>query len=421
MNKGCLIGLGIILLLLTGGLIFYFSSQGDGGPEKYDSVQPEIKTILNKAVATGSIKPRLEVNVKPQVSGVVDQLYVEAGQEVKKGDRLARIKLIPSEVNVNSARSNVELARIRVQEAQRELTRQQKINQDQLDIQEAQRSYEQALQEEQRQKQLLKDGITSQQEYDRVKLDLDIKKNTLDNASITSNNDLKAVKAQLDIRQQELAAAVDNLQLLKEGVTKNSRQVSNIVLATVDGMVLDVPVEEGSSVIERNNFNEGTSIAVLADMNNIIFEGKVDESDVGKLSEGMSLKLSIGALPDASLDALLEFISPKGVEEEGTVKFEIKAAIQDRPTEVFLRAGYSANGDVIINKRDSVLSIQERDVIYRNDSTFVEKVVGEDQYEELEVDLGLSDGINIEVLAGLDTTISIKKRIAKSAETLELN
>lgn len=421
MNKGCLIGLGIILLLLTGGLIYYFSSQGDGGPEKYDSVKPEIKTILNKAVATGSIKPRLEVNVKPQVSGVVDQLYVEAGQEVKKGDRLARIKLIPSEVNVNSARSNVELARIRVQEAQRELTRQQKINQDQLDIQEAQRSYEQALQEEQRQKQLLKDGITSQQEYDRVKLDLDIKKNALDNASITSNNNLKAVKAQLDIRQQELAAAVDNLQLLKEGVTKNSRQVSNIVLATVDGMVLDVPVEEGSSVIERNNFNEGTSIAVLADMNNIIFEGKVDESDVGKLSEGMSLKLSIGALPDASLDALLEFISPKGVEEDGTVKFEIKAAIQERPTDVFLRAGYSANGDVIINKRDSVLSIQERDVIYRNDSTFVEKVVGEDQYEELEVDLGLSDGINIEVLAGLDTTMSIKKRIAKSAESLELN
>ncbi len=416
MNKGCLIAVGIILIALTGGLIYYFTSQGDGGPEKYGSTKAEVKTILNKAVATGSIKPRLEVNVKPQVSGVVDQLYVEAGQQVKKGDRLAKIKLIPSEVNVNSARSNVELARIRVDEARRELQRQTKVNQEKLDVQEAQRNYELAQAEEQRQRKLLEDGITSQQEYDRIKLDLDVKKTTLDNASLRSTNDLSSAKAQLDIRQQELEAATNNLQLLKEGVTRSSRQVSNIVVATISGMVLDIPVEEGSSVIERNNFNEGTSIAVLADMNNIIFEGKVDESDVGKLTEGMMLKLSIGALPDVSLDAILEFISPKGLEEEGTIKFEIKAAITSQPADIFLRAGYSANGDIIISKRDSVVSIQERDVIYRNDSTFVEKVVGEDEYEEMTVNLGLSDGIYIEVMDGLDTTIAIKKRIVEQKE-----
>jgi len=290
---------------------------------------------------------------------------------------------------------------------------QTKVNKDKLDVQEAQRSYELAQAEEQRQRKLLEDGITSQQEYDRIKLDLDVKKNTLDNASLRSSNDLSSAKAQLDLRQQELEAATNNLQLLKEGVTRSSRQVSNIVVATVSGMVLDVPVEEGSSVIERNNFNEGTSIAVLADMNNIIFEGKVDESDVGKLNEGMPLKLSIGALPDASLDAILEFISPKGVEEEGTIKFEIKAAITEQPDDIFLRAGYSANGDIIISKRDSVVAVQERDVIYRNDSTYVEKVVGEDEYEELSVDLGLSDGIYIEVLGGLDTTVAIKKRIVE--------
>jgi len=416
MNKGCAIAVGAFLLLLTLGLVYYFTSQGDGGPERYDSTKAEVKTILNKAVATGSIKPRLEVNVKPQVSGVVDQLYVEAGQQVKKGDRLAKIKLIPSEVNINSARSNVELARIRVDEARRELSRQKKVNSERLDIQEAQRNYELALAEEQRQQRLLKDGITSQQEYDRVKADLDVKKTALDNASIRSSNDVSSAQSLLDIREQELQAAINNLQLLKEGVTRSSKQVSNIVVATVDGMVLDVPVEEGSSVIERNNFNEGTSIAVLADMSNIIFEGKVDESDVGKLKEGMPLTLNIGALPDAELDALLEFISPKGVEEEGTVKFEIKAAITSKPDDIFLRAGYSANGDVIISKRDSVVAVQERDVIYRNDSTFVEKVVGENDYEELEVEVGLSDGIYVEVLEGLDTTISIKKRIALEPE-----
>ena len=413
MNKGCLITVGLVLLLLTSALVYYFTSQGDSGPVKYGSTKPEVKTILNKAVATGSIKPRLEVNVKPQVSGVVDQIFVEAGQQVKKGDRLAKIKLIPSEVNVNSARSNVELARIRVDEATRELNRQKKVNLEQLDVQEAQRSYELAQAEEQRQRKLLDDGITSQQEYDRIKLDLDVKKTTLDNASLRSSNDLSAAQSQLDIRRQELEAAVNNLQLLKEGVTRSSRQVSNIVVATVDGMVLDVPVEEGSSVIERNNFNEGTSIAVLADMNNIIFEGKVDESDVGKLTEGMALKLSIGALPEASLDAVLEFISPKGVEEEGTIKFEIKAAITNQPTDIFLRAGYSANGDIIISRRDSIVAIQERDVIYRNDSTLVEKVVGEDSYEEIAVELGLSDGIYIEVIDGVDTTVAIKKRIAE--------
>ncbi len=419
MNKGCLIGLGVILLLMTVFLGYYFVSQGDGGPIQYESTKAEVKTILNKAVATGSIKPRLEVNVKPQVSGVVDQLYVEAGEQVKKGQKLAKIKLIPSEVNVNSARSNVELARIRVTESKRELERQKSVFGNKLDVEEAQRSYELAIQEEKRQRQLLDEGITSSQEYDRVKLDLDLKKNALDNAKLQSKNTLSQFESTLDIRQQELEAAVNNLQLLKEGVTKSSQQVSNIVVATVDGMVLDVPVEEGSSVIERNNFNEGTSIAVIADMGNIIFEGKVDESDVGKLSEGMPLQLTVGAIPDEKFDAVLEFISPKGEEAEGTVKFEIKAAITARPEGAFLRAGYSGNGDIIISKRDSVVAVQERDVVYENDSTYVEVVVGDQDFEKKVVELGLSDGLYVEVINGLDTTTEIKRRINPENERKE--
>ncbi len=417
MNKGCLIGLGILLVVLTAGLAYYFFNQRDKGPVKYDSTEAEVRNIANKAVATGSIKPRLEVNIKPQVSGVVDELYVEAGQQVIKGQNLAKIKLIPSEVNVNSARSNVELARIRVQEAERELQRQKDVFNNQLDVEEAKRNYDLAVQEEERQKKLFNDGIVSEQDYQRVRLDLDVKKNAYENASIQSGNTLKQFESQLDIRKQELAAAENNLQLLREGVTRNSRQVSNIVVSTVDGMVLDVPVEEGSSVIERNNFNEGTSIAVIADMTNIIFEGKVDESDVGKLKEGMPLVLTVGAIPDESFDAILEFIAPKGEEEEGTVKFEVKAAITSQPDDVFLRAGYSGNGDIIIDKRDSVVSVQERDVLYEDEQAFVEVVTGDQEYEKREVKLGLSDGLYVEVLEGLDTSTQIKKRINPEHET----
>ena len=226
-----------------------------------------------------------------------------------------------------------------------------------------------------------------------------------------SNNTLRQFEADLDIREQELIAATNNLQLLREGVTRNSSQVSNIVLSTVSGMILDVPVEEGSSVIERNNFNEGTSIAVIADMSNIIFEGKVDESDVGKLSEGMNLELTVGAIPNEKFGAVLEFISPQGLEEEGTVKFEVKAAINEQPDGVFLRAGYSGNGDIIIDKREQVVAVQERDVLYEDDKAFVEVVVGDQNYEKKEVDLGLSDGLYVEVTGGLDTLTQIKKRI----------
>ena len=172
-------------------------------------------------------------------------------------------------------------------------------------------------------------------------------------------------------------------------------------------MVLEVPIEEGSSVIERNNFNEGTSIAIVADMQSLIFEGKVDESDVGKLKEGMPIELTVGAIEDEKFDATLEFISPQGKEEEGTVKFEVRAAIQPT-TDVFLRAGYSANGDIILDRRDSVIALKERDVIFKNDSTYIEIQTGDQEFEKQIVEVGLSDGIQIEVLNGVDTTTQVK-------------
>ncbi len=409
MNKGCLFSLIGFLVIATAGLAYYFISQREQSAENFDTEKPVVIDIIKKTVATGAIRPRQEVFIKPQVSGVVDELYVEAGAIVKKGDPIAKIKLVPSQVNINTAQSNVELARIRLKESERELERQKEVNARRLDVETARVNYENAQLEEERQRALLEDGVISQQDYNRFKVDMEVAKATYENAKIVSGNDLKRFEAELDIRQQELQAAINNLQLLREGAARNSKQIANIVASTVDGMVLDIPVEEGSSVIERNNFNEGTSIATVADMNNLIFEGNVDESDVGKLQEGMSIILTVGAIQDATFDANLEYIAPQGVVEEGTVKFEVRAAIQ--PTEeVFLRAGYSANGDIILDQRKQVIAINERDLLFEDDKTYVEVKTGDRQFEKKAIILGLSDGIMTEVISGIDTTVQVRVR-----------
>ncbi|MDX1667677.1 MAG: efflux RND transporter periplasmic adaptor subunit [Saprospiraceae bacterium] len=409
MNKGCLIGTGLFLLVSAIGLGMYFVAQGEGGEEDIRTENPVITDIIKKTVATGSIKPRQEVHIKPQVSGVVDELYVEPGQMVEKGERLARIKLIPNQININSARSNVELARLRLREAQRELERQREIFSKNLDVESARVNYENAQEEEERQRQLFEEGIISEQDYNRFRVDLNLAKATYENARISSANDLRQFENEVEIRKEELESAINNLQLLQEGASRNSRQVANIVTSTVRGMVLDVPVEEGTSVIERNNFNEGTTIAIVADMNSLIFEGKVDESDVGRLSEGMPLELSVGAIQEKTFQAGLEYISPKGEDEDGTVKFEIRAALQP-VEEVFLRAGYSANADIILDRAKQVVAVKERDLIYEDSAVFVEVANNADAFEKRKVQLGISDGIMVQVINGIDTTSRIKVR-----------
>lgn len=395
------------MLVATIGLSIYFYQQNRKAPENYETEQPVVMDIIKKTVATGAIRPRKEIQVKPQVSGVVDEIYVEEGQIVKKGQNLARIKLVPSEVNINTAKSNVELARLRLRDARRELARQKELNQQKLDVEEARASYENAKQEEERQRGLFEEGVISEQEYNRFKLDLQLAEAAFENAKVVAQNSLKQFETEVSIQEQELQAAINNLELLREGASRNSKQVANIVTSTLEGMVLELPVEEGSSVIERNNFNEGTSIAVVADMNALVFEGKVDESDVGKLKEGMPLLLTVGAIQNRQFDATLEFISPKGTDEEGTVKFELRAAV--KPVEdIFLRAGYSANADIILDKREEVLSIKERDVLFEEDTTYVEVQTGDREFEKKAVQLGLSDGIQVEVLSGLDAESKVK-------------
>ena len=412
MRKGVVITLVVVLGILSILLGRYFYKQSKKDPVVYETERAEHRDIVKKAVASGAIRPRKEVFIKPQVSGVVEELYVEPGEQVEQGQRIAKIRLVPSEVNINNARNSLELARIRYDEARRELDRQRNLRDRNLDIDAARLRFEDAEREENRYRELLDDGVISEQEYNTYKIQMDLARAEYENIQVSAANSLAAFESELNIRRQELEAAENNLQLLQEGASRRSKQVANIVTSTVDGMVLEIPVEVGSSVIERNNFNEGTTIASVADMNSLIFEGQVDESDVGKLREGMPLELTVGAIEGVTFAASLEYIAPKGVVVEGSVKFEIKAAVE--PAEdIFLRAGYSANADIILDRRDDVLSVKERDLLFEEDSTFVEVLTGEQTFAKRSVSTGLSDGIQIEVLSGIDTSMQIKKQTGR--------
>ena len=347
------------LLLLVASLIGtgYFLYQKQAAPPVvFQTDSLFVTDIIEKTVATGAIVPRREIDLKSQVAGVVEKLFVEAGQQVKTGDLIARIRIIPDVVQVENAQNRLKTARINLENARRE---------------------------QERNRQLFEQKVIAEQAFQSFQLDY-------------------------ALRQQELDAAVNNLELIREGSSKRSKNVSNLVRSTVTGMVLDVPVEEGSFVIESNSFNEGTTIATVADMNEMIFEGQVDESEVGKLRTGMDLRLKVGALETEGFFATLEYIAPKGVEEEGAVQFEIRAAVVLKDS-TFLRAGYSANADIVLDKREGVVAIKESNLIFENGKPFVEMLTGPQQFERRPVEVGLSDGINIEVKSGVAADARVKK------------
>ena len=250
-----------------------------------------------------------------------------------------------------------------------------------LDIDNAASDFELAQADEKRSKLLFEEGIISEQEYQQVYNRFEVAKTNFENAKINSVNNVDQLKAEVSMRQEELNQAVNNLQLLENGVARKSGQVSNIIKSTIDGMVLEIPVEEGFSVVERNNFNDGTTVATVADMSELIYEGNVDESDVGLLQTGLPIKIKIGALAEKEFDGKLNYIAPKGLEQEGAIKFEIKASF-DYPKDVFIRAGYSASGDIILEELDHALVIKERDLIFEDSLTFVEVIRDNDDVEK---------------------------------------
>lgn len=348
--------IGIVILVVFSGTIIYLYKKSAAKPVVFETTSGQTMNIVKKTVATGKIVPRKEIEIKPQVSGIIAELYVEPGETVKRGDIIAKVRIIPNMISLNEAESRLNQA---------------KINRD-----DAQSSYD-------RQKQLFDNHVIALAEI--------------------QNYD-KALKS----AREAVESAENNLELIREGITKKAGQSSNtIIRSTIEGMVLTVPVEIGNSVIESNTFNDGTTIATIADMGEMIFKGKVDESEVGKLNQGMKLILTIGAIDTEKFDAILEHISPKGEEEEGAIQFEIRAAVKLKENQ-FIRAGYSANADIVLEHRDNVLAIQESLIKFSGDTTWVEVEKAPQVFEKRIIKTGLSDGINIEVISGLSKTDKIK-------------
>ena len=356
MKKILLILLVLGLLSTFAGTFYYLYAKSEEPPVVFETATAETATIIHKTVATGSVVPRQEVEIKPQISGIIDKLYVEPGDVVKQGDLIAKIIVIPNMVSLNNAENRVNLARIRFEDAKLDLERNRK---------------------------LVDEGTISRSEFQKVE--------------IAHQN-----------AQEELAGAIDNLEIVRKGSTAKSESSSNtLVRATIAGMVLEVPLEAGASVIEANTFNDGTTIATVADMDDMIFEGKVDESEVGKIRPGMDLLLTIGAIESETFDATLEHIAPKGVEEDGAIQFEIRAALAQRDG-VLIRANYSANADIVLARADDVLAIDESLLQFEDEKPYVEVETSPQAFERRDIEVGLSDGIKIEIVSGLTAADRIK-------------
>lgn len=351
------------LFLLT---FYYLFNKGKSAPVVYTTEQPFISSVVKKTVATGSVLPRNEIEIKPQLSGIISELYVEAGQQIKYGDLIAKIKVIPNMTNLNNAENRANRSKISLENAQKDYNRN---------------------------KPLFDQSVISQQEFQRFTL-------ALDNA------------------KEEKSAALDNLQIVRDGVSSKSGKSSNtLVRSTIAGTILDVPVEVGNSVIESNNFNAGTTIAFVADMDKMVFEGKVDESEVGKLKLGMDLILTLGAIEDKKIPAKLEYISPKGVDEQGAIQFEIKAAIINID-DVFIRAGYSANADIVLDRKDSILVLSESLLQFdEKKNPFVEIETGDQEFEKTPIKVGISDGLFVEILDGVTKADKIKSKPMEIGKT----
>jgi HlyD family secretion protein len=358
MKKFLKISILVVIVAAIFGTLFFLYQKSKKKPEVFEIKSPFVDNVIKKTVATGSVVPRKEIEIKPQVSGIVEEIFIEAGQNVKKGDLIARVRIIPNMVELNNAESRLNKAKINYEDARLIYERQKKV-------------YEQ--------------GVIPEAEFQQYRL-------TYMNA------------------MEEMETAEANLQLIKEGVSRKSGTATNtLIRSTIQGMVLDVPVEVGNSVIEANTFNEGTTIASVADMGEMIFEGKVDETEVGKLKIGMPLILTIGAIEEDKFDAELEYVAPKGKEENGAIQFEIKADVKLKATS-FIRAGYSANADIVLDRRDSVLVIPESLIKFENegDSAYVEIETQPQVFQKRYIKTGLSDGVNIEVKEGLTKEDKIK-------------
>ncbi|MCB0475221.1 MAG: efflux RND transporter periplasmic adaptor subunit [Flavobacteriaceae bacterium] len=358
MKKSITLTILIFIVVTFTGAMFYLYSKNAENPVVYKTEKPKTENIVYKTVATGSILPQEEVLIKPNISGVIEEIYVKGGDRVKANDLIAKIKVVPNLSALNNAKNSIETNKIALDDQKRNYERQQS---------------------------LFDKGVISKQDYERSEV---------------------AYKQAL----QSYNAAIRNYDIVKTGSTRGLNNAANtLIRSTVSGMILEVPVEVGNQVIESNNFNEGTTIASLADVNKLIFEGKIDESDVGKIKSGLPLEITVGAIENKKFDAVLDYIAPKGNLENGAIQFEIKGTLKNLDS-TFIRVGLSANASIILGKADSVLTVKEALIQYDKDTKkpFVEVRTGDQQFSRKDVTLGISDGINVEVKEGLSLDDEVK-------------
>jgi len=357
MNKFVKYGLIAILVLGAMWAATYFIKTNSKSAITYDTKTPFVSTIELKTVATGKVIPQEEIDIKPQITGIIDRLYREEGDLVSVGDLIATIRVVPNEQALNQSRGRV-------------------------------RNAELAL--------------------NNIKIEYDRNKKLFDRGVI-SNQDFNNLQLQYDQAVQELENARADYQIILKGSAGGATNANTNILATINGTILEIPVEVGDQVILANNFNEGTTVATIADLSKMIFEGQVDEGEVGKLKVGMPLEISLGALEDQNFDAILKFIAPKGVEEAGAVKFKIEGDVTVNDT-ILIRAGYSANASLTLEKKDSIMVIPEALLQFdrETDKPYVEVATGDQQFERRDIEIGISDGVNVEIISGLEMEDQVK-------------
>ena len=348
----------LIAVVFIGTFVFLYQ-KSQPKPVVYSEFTPKVTDISKVTVITGKIEPRDEVSVKPQISGIITHLYKQAGDMVSAGEVIAKVKVIPDMGQLSSAEARVRLAGINLKQAQVDFDREESL-------------YRQRL--------------VSEEEYDKQ-------------------------KQALSQAREEMAAAQDALEVVRDGVSKsNANASSTLIRSTISGLILDVPVKVGNTVVLSNTFNDGTTIATVANMNDLIFRGNIDETEVGRLVEGMPMKITVGALQDLRFDAVLEYVSPKAVENNGANQFEVKTAVT-AVRDGKIRSGYSANAEIVLAKAEGVLSVPESAIEFSGDSTFVYVVGGTGEqktYRRTHVVTGLSDGVNIEIKSGITTKDKVR-------------
>ena len=349
---------GLVAIVFIGTFVFLWI-KAQPQPKVYDEFTPTVADLRKTTVLTGKIEPRNEVNIKPQISGIITELMKEAGQTVQAGEVIAKVKVIPDMGQLSSAQSRLRLAEINLKQARTD--------------------YE-------REKVLFDKGLVSADEYDKI-------------------------HQAYNQAREEHSAAQDNLEVVRDGVSSNNANASStLVRSTVTGVILDIPVKVGNSVILSNTFNDGTTIATVANMNDLIFRGNVDETEVGQVNVGMPMTITVGALQDLKFNARLEYISPKAVEANGANQFEIKAAVQV-PEKTGVRSGYSANAQIVLAEALHVLTVPESAIHFEGNNTYVYLVQGKGKnktYQRRNVKVGLSDGVNIQIKSGLTTNDRVR-------------